>query len=70
MTGRELIKWIQDTHAEDKQVIVQYRDAGGTYYGGEVMEMPMLAYYHDDHGDGIDVYIEYSKLRKQNCMVL
>lgn len=70
MTGRELIKWIQDNHAEDKKVIVQYRDSGGTYYGGEVMQMPMLAYYHDDHGDGIDVYIEYSNLRKQNCMVV
>ncbi len=70
MTGRELIKWIQDNHAEDKKVIVQYRDAGGAYYGGEVMEMPMLAYYHDDNGDGIDVDIEYSKLRKHNCMVV
>ena len=37
MTGRELIALIQDCHAEDMQVVVQYRDAGGTYPGGETV---------------------------------
>lgn len=35
MTGRELIKLIQDNCAEDMPVLIQYRDAGGTYTGGE-----------------------------------
>lgn len=33
MTGRDLIKWILDNKAEDKQVEIQYRDEGGDYSG-------------------------------------
>lgn len=35
MTGRELIKWIQDNHAEDLSVLIEHRDSGGTYYTAE-----------------------------------
>lgn len=35
MTGRELIKYIQENHAEDMLVCVQFRDAGGLYNGAD-----------------------------------
>ena len=35
MTGRELIKYIQDHHAEDMPICVQYRDGGGLYNGAD-----------------------------------
>ena len=43
MTGRKLIELIQKNHAEDMPVLVQYRDSGGTYFGGEEAEFH-LAY--------------------------
>lgn len=33
MTGRELIKWILDNHAEDCVIEVQYRDEDRVYEG-------------------------------------
>ena len=35
MTGAELIKWIEDNHAEDMLMVIQYRDSGGAYEGCE-----------------------------------
>ena len=35
MTGSELIEWIKEHHAEQMKAIVQYRDEGGLYSGGE-----------------------------------
>lgn len=35
MTGKELIKWIQDNNAEDLPIEIQYQDSGGCYYGTE-----------------------------------
>ena len=43
MTGRELIDWIRDSHAEDMDVVVQYRDGGGDYIGGGIVNEPVLA---------------------------
>lgn len=43
MTGRELINWIVDFHAEDMDIVVQYRDGGGNYIGGEIVNQPILA---------------------------
>ena len=43
MTGRELIDWIRDSRAEDMVVVVQYRDGGGNYIGGEIVNEPVLA---------------------------
>lgn len=33
MTGKDLIKWIEEHNAQDMIFEVQYRDAGGIYYG-------------------------------------
>lgn len=35
MTGKELIKWIQENNAEDLPIEIQYQDGGGCYYGTE-----------------------------------
>lgn len=35
MTGKELIEFIQENHAEDLLVCVQYRDGGGFYSGAD-----------------------------------
>ena len=33
MTGKDLIKWIEEHNAQDLVFEVQYRDEGGDYYG-------------------------------------
>lgn len=38
MTGAELIKWLQDNHAEDKEIIIGHRDSGGSYWTAEHLE--------------------------------
>ena len=43
MIGRQLIEWIQQHDAYDKIVVVQYRDGGGYYSGGEEVNKPVLA---------------------------
>ena len=43
MTGKELIDWIVDFHAEDIDIVVQYRDGGGNYIGGEIVNQLILA---------------------------
>lgn len=43
MTGRELIDWIRRNHAEECLVVVQWRDGGGDYRGGEVVDAPQFA---------------------------
>ena len=35
MTGAEFIKWIEDNHAEELPIEIQYQDDGGCYYGTE-----------------------------------
>lgn len=42
MTDRELIKWIQDNHAEDLSVLIEHRDSGGSYCTAE-----RLGEFHD-----------------------
>ena len=42
MTGKELIKWILNNNAEDLPVVIQYRDSGGLYSGGEYLDEPAL----------------------------
>lgn len=37
MTGKELILWIEEHNAQDLIFEVQYRDAGGDYYGTDEM---------------------------------
>lgn len=72
MTGRELIKLIKKNHAEDMTVLVQYRDSGGTYRGGEWAE------FHLAHGKmlgepyGYEYDIQYGEVegQKPNVIVL
>lgn len=70
MSGRELIEWIHKNSAEDLECVVQYRDGGGNYSGGEVMEAPSLANYErDPDGHPYDVTIDYVYGLAKNCIV-
>lgn len=70
MTGRQLIEWIQHHKAYDKMVVVQYRDSGGNYRGGEEVRTPVFA---ECTGDGIaysdELNIEYNT-QNTNAIVL
>lgn len=70
MTGRELIKLIQDNHAEDMPVVIQYRDAGGTYPGGEEAEFYLA--YGECFRESYEYDIKYDKVegQKPNVIVL
>ena len=48
MTGTELIKWLQDNHAEDKEIIIEHRDSGGTYWTAERLEKPQFVKFADE----------------------
>ena len=70
MTGRELVEWIQSNHAEDLDCIFQYRDGGGSYSGGELVETPCIANYErDPDGHPYDVEIDYTYRKTHNCIV-
>lgn len=75
MTGRDLIKWITDNHAEDMPVAVQYRDGGGNYYGGELIGVdinyngyPCLAYCTEVQNS--EVCIDYNRALKPNMIIM
>ena len=68
MTGRELIDWIHKNNAEDLECVVQYRDDGGCYSGGEVMKWPVLANYKCEYTP-YDVKISYGSMPQKNCIV-
>ena len=69
MTGKELIEWIQYNNAEDLECVVQYRDGGGSYYGGEIVDAPMFAVCkHEEGFDNVD--ITYSSGLTPNCFVV
>ena len=42
MTGQELIDWIKQYHAEEMNVVVQYRDSGGIYPGFDEEIVPCV----------------------------
>ena len=69
MIGRELINLIRKNHAEDMTVLVQYRDAGGDYYGGEKAEF-QLAYGRLVGGYGYEWEIKYGVTDKQKPNVI
>lgn len=51
MTGRELIQWIQDNHAENLIVLVEHRDSGGSYHTAERIgeyQEPALCDFRDE----------------------
>ena len=70
MTGRELIKLIRKNHAEDMTVLVQYRDSGGTYCGGEWAEFHLA--YGKMVGEPYEYDIQYGEVegQKPNVIVL
>ena len=70
MTGRELIEYIQEHHAEDMLVCVQYRDGGGIYDGADDTT-PLMGHVTKLHeGDNYTEYdISYSH-RAANAVIL
>lgn len=59
MTGQELIDWIKNNKAEDKIVIIEHRDSGGSYRTAERLgefSEPALVMFSDE------LYGEISKL--------
>ena len=74
MTGKQLIEWIKDNHAEEMLVCIQYRDDGGIYYGGELIGYdieyggyPCLAYGTEVQNH--EICIDYKALPK-NVIVM
>ena len=45
MTVRELYQWAEKRNAIDFPIVVQYRDSGGDYHGGELLGSIASAYY-------------------------
>jgi len=71
MTGKELIKWIKENHAENKEVIVEHRDSGGTYGTAEYLDeryRPVLVECGDSLNDVI--YTIKFKTNKANAILL
>ena len=74
MTGRELIKWIQDYNAEDLPFVVQYRDARGRFRGGKTLLIPCIAHASGDisnisKNESVYVDIDLADL-DLNCVVV
>jgi len=61
MTGKELMDWIIEQHAEDLPIAIQYRDGGGDYPGGEILGSmasdgyPCLAHVKMDSAGNVDI---------------
>ena len=70
MTGKELINWIKENKAEDLECVIQYRDSGGNYLGGEILQKPSLEEYKLVEVLSGEVRIEYSVNGEPNCIVL
>ena len=60
MTGGELIELIKKHHAENMTVIVQFRDEGGDYAGGDEAEFTLADATKNSYAYDID----YSAERK------
>lgn len=42
MTIRDLYKWAKENKVLDLDVVIQYRDDGGYYYGNEELDYPTI----------------------------
>ena len=70
MTGSELIEWIKEHHAEQLHAVVQYRDAGGLYSGGEDAD-PCLCVIKGEEEPYNDTYeVDYRTTDKPNAFSL
>lgn len=68
MTGCELIELIRRYNAEDKQVIVQYRDSGGNYSVGQSIDRIYFARAsYPDPRYGFDYDIRYCPENDESC---
>lgn len=75
MTGLELIKWIIKNDAEDKEIIIEHRDEGGSYRTaerlGEFSEPMLVMFSEEERGVICKLEYEYSvKDFKPNGVVL
>lgn len=75
MTGLELIKWIIKNDAEDKEIIIEHRDEGGSYRTaerlGEFSEPMLVMFSEEERGVIRKLEYEYSvKDFKPNGVVL
>lgn len=75
MTGRDLIKWITDNHAEDMPVATQFRDYIGQVCDGELIGkntnngiFPCLAYSTETSNN--EVCIDYTSSLRPNTIVM
>ena len=51
MTGKELIKWIEDNHAQDYEIEIVYRDDIGYYHGSDDrLELEIVKAGQDSNG--------------------
>lgn len=54
MTGLDLIKWIISNKAEDKIIIIEHRDSGGSYHTaerlGEFSEPALVMFSEEKYG--------------------
>ena len=75
MTGLELIKWIIKHDAENKEIIIEHRDEGGSYHTAERLgefSEPMLVMFSEEER-GVIRKLEYKysvKDFKPNGVVL
>lgn len=75
MTGLELIKWIIKNDAEDKEIIIEHRDSGGSYRTaerlGEFSDPMLVMFSEEERGVIRKLEYEYSvKDFKPNGVVL
>ena len=57
MTGRELINWIIKNHAEEKEILIEHRDEGGSYHTAERLEKPSFCTFSDEEWGVINTII-------------
>lgn len=68
MTGRYLIKWILDHHAEDMVCVAEYPESYEPC--GTICSPPSIARYErDPEGHPYDVKISYTD-KENNCFVI
>lgn len=75
MTGLKLIKWIIKNDAEDKEIIIEHRDSGGSYRTaerlGEFSDPMLVMFSEEEYGVIRKLEYEYSvKDFKPNGVVL
>ena len=55
MTIEQIYNWAKENNVENVEVVIQYRDEGGDYFGADE-EIRMSIGYYNKHHD----YVDYS----------